>query len=821
MWYSVRTRIPIQYKKPKLLHVENFIIPVLPYLRMVLWIVLCMLCAGIAYSQRIRKIPSRHHQLQGNEFRMNDTTSFFLHIKEGACKNNLLAFQLKSLARPAQLPFSRQKNGSFPAHGDLTYDFFYRSAVDTPFAGNNIQQHTLRANISLLLAGKLPVMLQLNSRRTNSPFFKNYNDVNVQFDERYYNDLMKARILENMLMNMRQKYTDSVLLQAVRNQEQAVVKQGQWLQDAHQLQQLVNSRDVLLKPDSPALIRQLPSVPDRSILSNPAAKYKLPAIPKIDSYTGRFQKNLSSNAVNEYITKDTAYLLQKARDSSEQVRHRATLFIAEYKKREAQYEAAQKKLIALKEQYSTAKGRLDAKIDSVKQVFANGSKKEINNTVKKYGQDTGNVYKWYKHLSSIEHFSIGRSMVDYSELSAKNISINGVQAVYRDRYSISFASGGVDYLYRDFLIRNVSTVKQYLNLVQLGKGEPRGNNVFLTFYQGKKQGNAYDANAQPVMNRVFGVTVGGKFRVDDNNYLLAEVAKSSYPAPVLSGPVNSSPKAFSFANHSNEAYTVQLYSRIPITDTRVYGLYRKLGRNFQSFSIFNANIDLVSWQLKVDQYFLRKQLLVSGALRTNDYSNPYIVNNFKTNTIFKSLQATLRRKKWPMLSVAYMPSSQMTSIGSQVMENRFYTLLGTANYVYRLRKTLMHTGLVYTRFYNGASDSAFVYYNARNWFVYHNIIGDVLSFNSAASISYHTGYRLLTLDQGLSCKISNRVNAGGGLKWNVLNGTDSHPGYYGNIRWRPGKLGELNMSFDRGYIPGTTDKLRKNDFGRLTYTKIF
>jgi len=31
--------------------------------------------------------------------------------------------------------------------------------------------------ISLLLAGKLPVMLQLNSRRTNSPFFKNYNEI--------------------------------------------------------------------------------------------------------------------------------------------------------------------------------------------------------------------------------------------------------------------------------------------------------------------------------------------------------------------------------------------------------------------------------------------------------------------------------------------------------------------------------------------------------------------------------------------------------------------------------------------------------------------
>ena len=230
---------------------------------------------------------------------------------------------------------------------------------------------------------------------------------------------------------------------------------------------------------------------------------------------------------------------------------------------------------------------------------------------------------------------------------------------------------------------------------------------------------------------------------------------------------------------------------------------------------------MVSWHVKIDQYFLRKQLLVSGALRTNDYSTPYIINNFRTNTIFKSLQITLRKKKWPVLSVAYMPSSQITNIGSQVLENHFYTLTGTAGYVYRFHKTLMHTGLVYSRFYNGAADTGFVYYNARNWFMYHNIIGEVLSFNSAASISYHTGYQLLTLDQGLTCKINNRLTAGGGFKWNVLNGADSHPGYYGNIRWRPAKIGEFNISYNRGYIPGITDKLRRNDVGRIIYIKIF
>ena len=208
-------------------------------------------------------------------------------------------------------------------------------------------------------------------------------------------------------------------------------------------------------------------------------------------------------------------------------------------------------------------------------------------------------------------------------------------------------------------------------------------------------------------------------------------------------------------------------------------------------------------------------------MRTSDYSNPYITSTFKANTIFKTVQATLRLKKWPVLSVGYMPSSQLTSINNQVTENRFYTLMGTANYVYRIHKTFMHTGLVYTKFYNNAPDTGFIYYNAKNWFVYHNIIGNRISYHTAATFSYNTNYRLITVDQGLTAKLTEMLSAGGGVKWNRLNAEQSLIGYYGSIQLRMAKLGELDLSFDRGYIPGLTETLRKNDFGRATYIKIF
>ena len=56
--------------------------------------------------------------------------------------------------------------------------------------------------------------------------------------------------------------------------------------------------------------------------------------------------------------------------------------------------------------------------------------------------------KGYKTLMALRSFGIGRSVVNYSELSAKNISITGLQTEYNPNAYYALAVGRVDYRFR-------------------------------------------------------------------------------------------------------------------------------------------------------------------------------------------------------------------------------------------------------------------------------------------------------------------------------------------------------------------------------------
>jgi|GEM_PF-386217 len=819
-----------------------------------------------AYSQKGRRKQIVFSGRENGALKINDSTWLMMSHYSQACKSNVLLLQLhqfQSLPLVAQHKIHNTAVASKDnfIHGDITYDYFYRSAIDTPFSETNIQQHNVRANFQFVVSEQIPVALQINSRQTNSPLFKNYTDLNVQFNSHSYNTAARDKLANEIVQKIVSNAKDSLLLKNLGHQQLLQDAARQWLEDPKQLQQLIESRQILaageeqLKSRLSATEYGIENRVEDSIrnkeenvksrlkdsvenkvnaaknnLQESANKEKLATSATVE--TRRFAGFLqganatgrnSVNSLGQYAEKNKAVLAEQLIDSMGRRQKKATRFIETYKAREAQYERGKKTADSLEQVYKTAKENTQQKITAAKNIFSGGSADAVAKKVKEYGLDTSSAFKWYKRINAVQQFSVGRSMVDYSELSAKNISITGIQAVYHDKTYIAFASGSVDYRYRDFIIRGYSPPKQWLNLVRIGLGARESHDLILTVYQGKKQANYFTAANQPAVNKIFGITLQGSFRLDAYNYIIAEGAKSSYPQVAAANvtPDNTSNKTFNFSNHSNEAYSIQLFSRIAGTGTRIYGQYKYLGRNFQSFSVFNINSDFTAWQARVDQYFLKRKLFVTAALRTNDYTNPYVTNTFKTNTVFKSIQATVRIKKMPVLSVGYMPSSQITSIGNQVVENRFYTLTASANHVYRIRNGYMHTGLVYTKFYNDAPDTGFIYYNARNWFVYHNIISNKWSFNSFVTLSYNNVYQLLTIDQGMTCKLSRQLNVGGGLKWNRLNNQENHLGYYGNVQFRINKLGDFNLSFDRGYIPGLNETLRKSDFGRATYIKIF
>ena len=106
---------------------------------------------------------------------------------------------------------------------------------------------------------------------------------------------------------------------------------------------------------------------------------------------------------------------------------------------------------------------------------------------------------------------------------------------------------------------------------------------------------------------------------------------------------------------------------------------------------------------------------MTAQVRKSSFDDPLIASTYSSTVLLKSLQLVWRRKKWPMLSLAYMPTSQlMKDASGNVIENVYYALTGTAVYSYSVKKVRMSSSVIYSQFYNRGTDSGFVLYNAKS-----------------------------------------------------------------------------------------------------------
>jgi len=95
----------------------------------------------------------------------------------------------------------KKKIPFFQLHGNFNYSFDYRSILDTPFSTTNLQEHREQVYADVTLKGKYPFRVIVSSRQSNSPFFKNYTDVNVEFKQPAYRQAVK----ENMVAAMKER----------------------------------------------------------------------------------------------------------------------------------------------------------------------------------------------------------------------------------------------------------------------------------------------------------------------------------------------------------------------------------------------------------------------------------------------------------------------------------------------------------------------------------------------------------------------------------------------------------------------------------------
>ncbi|MBC9929536.1 hypothetical protein [Chitinophaga qingshengii] len=680
-------------------------------------------------------------------------------------------------------------------HGNVMYDFYYQSHTDTPYLEKEIYQHTLQTTLDILVKDRYPLHLTLNTNRGNSYLFRDITGINFRYTQQDFRQLLLAKARDWDAGKRKQIQELERLKVKLDQQWDELNKLRYWFNSPAQLQRMVELKEKAFRQQvNDSLQRVLTPEGYKSTISGMVRK-------RVDSLKSAIERDSIDDR-----------------------------FLALYEEKKKKLDSLEKTFAVTEKLYAKQQQTYTAKKGYLMDVLQHSKNpRELMQDLEAMNLPDSILPKGYKTLLAIKSAGIGRTMVDYSELTAKNISITGGQAEFNPSYYIAFATGAVDYRFRDFIV-NDNRIRQYLNIIRAGVGQRDDNHIILSFYTGKKQ--VYNFNTTAPGNgavempdfRIMGMSLEGRWQIDRNNYLIGEVAKSSLPfyerKQQHSGLGSS---MASFGDRSNEAYAVSGFSFIPLSKTRVNAMFKRMGANFQSFSLYASGAAQNAWMIKVDQPFFQQQLIVTGSLKQNVYTSIFEHSSYRSSTVFKSIQATFRRKKWPVVSVGYYPTSQLMKLSDdRFVENLFYTMSGTASYNYQSGRANMNTIFSGTRFYNRQADSNFVYFNSTNLLLSHTVFIGKFTLNGGLSSATNQDYALYGADGGIQYRITNWLEIGGGVKYNYQTVYQlQQTGYSANTRINIPKVGEIALMADKGFVPGVNRQLVSNETGRLTYTRVF
>lgn len=710
-------------------------------------------------------------------------------------------------------------------HGNIQYDFTYRSLVDTPFSQKDFAQHSIQATMDFVIKDKYPVRMTLLSRRSNSPYFDDITDVSVQFNQGMFINQLKNELNKKLpdVINKNKLTEIEKLYQQKKWQVQAL--EG-WINHPARLQEIIESKET---EAARRIIEKGRATIDSQGISVPTA---IPSIPELPDKQF-IQKKVFALAEQE-IKKLKDSLAAKADSSIKEKKGKKDSLLnndqlTKYQQKKKELDKALKDLKNYESKLKTVKKSVQDSIGMLKQKLGQiKDPSQLKNFIRQYKLDANSLPKGWQALSAINNIGIGRTWVDYSELTVKNISLTGINAELNpSKFYVAFAAGKVNYRFRDFVIKNNDRPKQTLYLVRAGIGRKEGNNLIFTWYEGKRNMlNSFGNTTAPTskLERVIGMSVQTRLQVDANNFIIVESAKSSFHN---TGTVNQPAdglieKVWNFKDRSNEAYSIKLYSNWPQTNTRFNGYYRKMGEHFQSFNLQPVNVNQVAYQFRIQQSFWKRKLNVEVGVRKNDFSSPYINPGLTSKTVFKSLQATLRIPKYPFVSVGYYPSSQLTVLDNNIIvENQYNTFSTVVSHAYRIKNLSMNSNVVFLKFYNSGADTGFIYYNASSMTANQFIFLKGLQLQTGLTLTRQRNLKVVTLEQSANYQLREWLTLNGGIKYNRVNSEQILWGGTAGLGLLIKKIGTIQASYDKSYLPGTARNLLPADMGRVTYYRVF
>lgn len=755
--------------------------------------------------------------------------------------------------RPVELITSKAHVPWISLHGTINYEYYYRSRIDTPFAQNNLEQHTERFFINGLIKNKYPFRITLASRQSNSPYFQNFADVSFQFDQTSFSSASKQQLISRLKKELPVAKQLSNLESNYRRNLTEVKDLEKWLNSSGTIQSMVEEREKALRDTyKSAQSSNISQISDRMKADSTNVNIQQPTAALLNSnikdsiqgfvdaeasrfsgrhkkqndWLGDFKKTADSVISKQAGMKQQMDSLAAARaDSIRMAGSRYTNKVTElFESRKRKLDSLQKVLVHQKKQCDSIKGVLQKNVAYYTAAIRN-AKSQF--TLQKIADSTGlkldSLSKSDKRLISLRKLSLGRSVVDYSELTAQYISVTGINVEYNPRFYYALAAGKIDFRFRDFTNKRANSSGQYLLLGRIGYGDKDRKALIFSVFQGRKNQSNFIIN-DSVSNSIslFGYSVEGLVKWNDRTKFVAEFAKSTTPA-IGSIPISKQFNTlWNFSDNSNAAYYLRGETFLEPTDTRLSGYYKNIGRNFQSFGLFSMNTNQEIWQLKLEQPLFKNRISFTGMLRKNDFQSPLVNQTIQSATLFKSAQLMIRFPKWPVVSLGYMPGSQLYFVDNQrINQSVFYIANASAMYRYQWSGISMFSSVLYSRHISESKDSGWLFSNGLTWNVIQQVtirrldLSGQYSFSSIPSLKYHT------LDASASFNWTNRIRLGAGLKYNQSDRSEHYWGGKLMVDADFKGLGNLIVQYDRSYLPTNQALLLPVESGKVIWIKKF
>lgn len=721
-------------------------------------------------------------------------------------------------------------------HGEVYYDFFYRSKDQTGLTPDDLQQHTERVSLKVLWKNRLPLRVGFSSRQSNSNYQPNFFDPLIQLDRSRLASSFKQNLVNRLPENLRKQYDLGNLEQQLKAAKELLKKQKQEPPE-NLLQKKIRERernyfDSLNKvKDSIALIEnQKIGLEDVQDSINRYASGKLQKIKDEANRTDSFKliekikekKDSLSNQAEKIVVVKKQLVDSLVRKSKSEIDSLKSETLARTKPFKQKSDSVKHLVDSLQKQYDSLSRVVKAKIENVKQIVTNGSANDLMKLSKEQGINPDSVPLFQKLLLGIRTLALGRSQLDCSELTVSNISLTGINLEYNSGIYLAAAAGKVDYRFRDYYSFSKKRKNdQYVVVGRMGYGDIEKKAVIFSVYNGRKnqfQFNTPDsAGREP---RITGYSVQIIIKKNKRSGVIAEYAKSTraIDSRIASQKENA---LWKFNDQSNTGFSLMGFTSVPETHTELKGSYRSIGENFQSFNVFSQNVKQVSWNVYITQFLAKNKIQIDGGLRQNDFTNPVVQQNFKTTNVFKSIAVSVRVPKYPFIKMGYYPGTQEFRENSdRILQNIFYILNGTASHSYKISGLRANTIFSFTRYINQSTDSGFAQYRGATYFLSQTLnfknafVQGGLSLSKQPELSYHT----IEAEAGFN---RNKFSLSGGLQYShVQKGTDYYAPQF-RFSWTIPFIGIVQFQYSKTFLPTTTGSLFPIEYGRFTYQKTF